>query len=362
MGLRIKRQTRLPIGVDLGTTRLKMAQLRNWANSVELLAAGSAEIPPDCREDPERRLDFQAGAARRILKSAGFKGRKAVLSLPAGAVFVQPVKIPVVPPDQVDLAVIEEVQARLPYPAAEAIIRHMPTGTVYGEKDQMQERIVVAVRRGELAAYLAMARRAGLDVVRVNIEACALVECFARLFRRASDESRVTLFVDMGSASTQVVLARGQKMIFARNLPVGGHTLDLELSGALQISCAQAQSVRRKMLEQPEHTAAEDDLFRLLDVKIAGITEDITDCLRYYESSFRNRPIERVVFLGGQAHDKRLCQAIAERLNLPAQVGDPMAGVKRPPQAGWNDGPDPRQPQPAWAVAIGLSLGPTPAG
>ncbi len=64
-----------------------------------------------------------------------------------------------------------------------------------------------------------------------------------------------------------------------------------------------------------------------------------------------------MIFLGGQAYDKRLCQAIAQRLNLPAQIGDPLAQIERHAGSGMAAGLDRREPQPDWAVAIGLSLG-----
>jgi len=352
MGLRIKRQRNLPIGVDLGTSSLKMAQLRAGDGRVELLAAASAELG-DSGGDAGARLGLQADRARDLLKSSGFKGRQVILSLPASAVFLQPVRTPALPPGEVDTAVRQELQERLPYPLEEAIIRHVLAGPVYGEREKLQERIVVSARRGELEGYVSAARRAGLDVVGVSAEACALVSCFSRLFRRASDESRITLFIDIGWASTQVVLMRGQKMIFASNLAAGGRSLDAAVAGALRIAPEKARTIRRQASGDAAGEAAAADLLKLLEGQIAGMAATINHCLRYYESTFGSHPVERVVFIGGQAHDRRLCQAVAERLNLPAQVGDPMAGIRR--RSG--GGPDARSPQPAWAVAVGLSLG-----
>jgi Tfp pilus assembly PilM family ATPase len=88
---------------------------------------------------------------------------------------------------------------------------------------------------------------------------------------------------------------------------------------------------------------------------LAGLESEITRCMRYYESTFPTQHIARVVFLGGQALDHRLCQALAQRLHLPAQVGDPFARIARPGETDF--GLDRRQAQPAWAVAVGLSLG-----
>ncbi|MCK4602323.1 MAG: hypothetical protein KAU28_07640, partial [Phycisphaerae bacterium] len=70
---------------------------------------------------------------------------------------------------------------------------------------------------------------------------------------------------------------------------------------------------------------------------------------------------ERAIFVGGQALDKRLCQSIAKRLNLPAQIGDPLLRIKRIDGAGLEFGLDRREPQPHWSVAVGLSLGATRA-
>ncbi|MGE5610203.1 MAG: pilus assembly protein PilM [Bacillota bacterium] len=81
-------------------------------------------------------------------------------------------------------------------------------------------------------------------------------------------------------------------------------------------------------------------------------------CRRYYESTFPNRPVDRLIFIGGEAKHKTLCQYIAKEMGLAAQVGDPLVRMGRVSNVGPESGIDRRQPQPNWAVAIGLSLGP----
>jgi Tfp pilus assembly PilM family ATPase len=80
--------------------------------------------------------------------------------------------------------------------------------------------------------------------------------------------------------------------------------------------------------------------------------------LRYHESLFPGRKIERVIFLGGESKSRSLCQNVARVLKLPAQLADPLARVGR----SGNEpvvGVDLKQPQPGWAVALGLALSPT---
>ena len=90
------------------------------------------------------------------------------------------------------------------------------------------------------------------------------------------------------------------------------------------------------------------------------LTQMVTElnlCRRYFESTFPNLPVDRLIFIGGQANDRMICHHIAHELSLAAQVGDPMERLGRSAMISDESTFDPTRPQPAWAVAIGLSLG-----
>jgi Tfp pilus assembly PilM family ATPase len=92
---------------------------------------------------------------------------------------------------------------------------------------------------------------------------------------------------------------------------------------------------------------------------LSKLTEELDLCRRYHESTFSTRPIDRLVFVGGEARHRNLCQQIARQMSLAAQVGDPLVRMGRTSDVGVESGIDRRQPQPSWAVAIGLSMGPS---
>jgi type IV pilus assembly protein PilM len=347
----------LPIGVDLGTSALKLAQLREDNGSYDLLGAGSAELPPQCRDSFQARLDFCVSAMRELLSSNGFRGRECILSIPAAITFVHHLKVPKTTPERLQEAVLRELRGKLPFRAEEAEIRHVVAGEVVGEGEMRQEVIVVAAPRAAVTAQLAMARRAKLDVVGINVESCAIVECFARLFRRASDQKRVILFVDLGYASTQVVMSHGRRIVFARNVGVAGRNFDEAIARSLGISAADASRIRRELDAEDDSDVRVVELHACMAEAVEELIDELTQCLHYYESVFRNQTIERVIFLGGQATDRRLCRSIAQRLNLPAQIGDPLVRTGSSQPASADGGIDRREPQPRWAVAVGLSLG-----
>jgi type IV pilus assembly protein PilM len=96
------------------------------------------------------------------------------------------------------------------------------------------------------------------------------------------------------------------------------------------------------------------DLHEPLD----AITDEVNMCVRYHDALFSGRRLSRTIFVGGEARHRALCQHVARVMRVPASVADPMARLAR-------TGSEPvknfdlSQPQPGWAVAVGLCLCPT---
>jgi Tfp pilus assembly PilM family ATPase len=91
---------------------------------------------------------------------------------------------------------------------------------------------------------------------------------------------------------------------------------------------------------------------------VESLTDEISGCLRYHESVFPDRRVNRAIFMGGESRHLGLAQHIARTLRLPAQVADTMASVGRTGKE-LTPGVDFRQPQPGWAMVLGLCMSPT---
>ena len=58
---------------------------------------------------------------------------------------------------------------------------------------------------------------------------------------------------------------------------------------------------------------------------VESMADELKMCARYHGSLFGGQKIDRVIFLGGEARSTILCRKLAESLNVPAQLGDPIA-------------------------------------
>jgi type IV pilus assembly protein PilM len=341
----------LPIGVDLGCSATKLVQAQLVGGEAELLAVGSVLIPDHLRNDQLGRLDYLARHIPKAIHANGFKGKKCIIALPAAKAFVRHVRIPMRDAQATEAAVLKAVRVELPYPVNEAVVRHIVVGEAYENGQMCQEVIVVAMPNSIIKAYLNMFSRAGLEVLGVSIEPAAIVKCFSQLL---PESDSAVVFVDLGSVNTQVTISRGKSIVFSRSLHGGSDQLTRAIAQGLGETPETVNQMRKEMQDSKDLGPVGGEINRWLELWLDGVCADIDNCLRYYESTFRSSDFSRVIFTGGQARDKGLCQAMAKRLNLPAQIGDALAMLKSDTEKLFPGGNN--LPQTIYAVGVGLSL------
>src|SRR5262249_55260424 len=140
-----------------------------------------------------------------------------------------------------------EARGKLPIDPANALLRHHVAGEIYQEQEARSEVILMAAARELVNQFLAMAARARLDVVGMNVEPKAIVDCFAHIYRRKSDEDVTNCFVDIGCSGTRVFIARGSHILFARSIPIGGDHFTRAVAHSFAINLEEAKLLRMRL-------------------------------------------------------------------------------------------------------------------
>ena len=219
-----------PIGVDFGSDCLRLAQVQRVGSGktdasgastgeYKLLAAASADVPQHVRHNPESRLQFFTETTRDLLAQGGFRGRDAILGLPAASMFIQHLRIPKMDEEQTKKSLPWEARGKLPIDPNQALLRHLIAGEVYHDQEAKNEVIVMAAAREVVNQLLAAASKAKLNVVGMNVEPKALVDCFGHVYRRKTDSEVTSCYIDVGCVATRAVIARGGQIFFARSHP-----------------------------------------------------------------------------------------------------------------------------------------------
>ena len=110
-----------PIGVDFGSDCLRMAQVENQGGELRLVAAASADVPHHVRQDPNARIQFFAETLKDLLNHGNFRGRRAVLALPAASMYIQHLRMPKLDDAETKKALGFEAAGKIPIDPAAAL-------------------------------------------------------------------------------------------------------------------------------------------------------------------------------------------------------------------------------------------------
>jgi Tfp pilus assembly PilM family ATPase len=392
LGSGLMSQTALPIAADFGVGCLKVLQVEE-GEPPKLVAAACVDTPDELREDHAKRLEFQLDAFTKLLKRSGFRGKRVVCAIPASRTFCKHMQFTKAAGVDLSSMVASVVPQQLGCDPSALVYRHVEVGPAQGGKTEV---ICMAAARDTVTRLLDGIRGMRMEPVGMHGEAVAMLRSFDYLNRRETDQKLATLYLDIGAGSTKIVIAHGSKMVFARMTEVGGLAMDKTIAEQLKCRLSQARTVRMEMEDVapsrhvaggglavlsaamkkdgvdgaakpepagtqggPHGGAAEGGNARAdLTEPLEILAEEVQMSVRYHDSLFPGRGVDRLVMLGGECRAKAMCQHLARVLRLPAQLADPMARVARTGKEP-TSGVDFKEPQPGWAVPLGLCVSPT---
>jgi len=392
MSLGLAKGSISPIAIDFGVSSLKVLQLAD-GDTPSIVGSACMETPAELLTKDAERLQYQFSSLPKLLKGKGFKGRRAVFSIPASQTLVHHFLLPsaagVSREDQLAQQLITIAQ-RDP---SSMILREFETGELMRNGQKYESLLCIAMPRESVLQHMEALRSCKLETVGVHSEHLSMLRVFDPITRRSSDRDLYSLYIDLGYGSTKVVIAQGTEPIAARTISIGGRDLDMTSARATKCSIAQARERRNRRMNgydavnrifwsdptdgakskpaapsaktaladerregamppghgaiTPEHAQDRPEACATMEI----LLEEIAISTGYLES-----PLSRIVFVGGEARMADACELISTMLGIPAQIASPTSILD---PRGASDDTDFTIPQPGWSVAVGLCVSPT---
>lgn len=358
----IRRSTIGPIGLDLGAASIKMLQLTADGRAPRVVAAARCERPSagvDPADDQARLRE----AIEQLLRKHAFHGRAVVACLGAGEYQMKNARLPRMSQDELASAVQFEAQERFDFAGAAAQVRHVPVGEVRHGNEIKEEVIIFAATDEVVNRRVAMLESLRLDPLALDIAPCATARCFVRFLRRAEDANSINVFLEVGYGTSTIIVTRGTDVSFVKIIDIGGRMFNEAVAKALGTSQREAADLRVRIMREGSGRRAADRAPVPDEIKAAAgdavrpfierLSRDVQLCMRYFAVTFRGHKPESVTLVGGEAHEPLLSSMIAEAIDVPCMVGNPLRGMEAPGRLGDRDQ---KTVQPAWATVAGLAL------
>ena len=339
------------VGLDIGTTAVRAAELSVRRGHVVLLRLGQESLPSGAVVDGEV-VDPEAVARsiRALRRRARFGPGRVVLGVANQRVVVRQVELPWMPPAELRRSLGFQAQDHLPIPVEGAELDFTVLDELEGPDGQRVLRVLlVAAQKDMIAGHLQAASRAGLNPVGVDLIPFALLRSVAPT-TPLSEGGEV--LVDIGARVTNVVVHQGATPRFVRILLMGGQDVTEALASRLSLEPENAELVKLAASAGTDRDEAAADV---IDAKLADFIEEVRGSLDFYAVQPDALPLERIMISGGGSLLGPLAERLQAGLRVPVERARTLASV-RVGRLGLE--PDELADlEPRSAVPVGLALG-----
>lgn len=344
-----------PIGLDIGHTMIKMIQLSQRDENRRVEAAEQARVDSQLEVGSDLWREAVTEAVGQMLHRSRFAGRKVVSCLPGDVVKIKSLRVDSLEPSEIDALIAAEVAPRLGLNPHTDEFRYTVAGSVFQGEQMKNEVIFLGISREQLAAHIAMLERVGLEPVGIETIPGALFRSFQATLRRQEDKELVSVFVDLGTKYTTVIIGRGQSVVFVKQIPLAGQQFNEQVAGRLGISLEEATDLRGRLLEGGPSIDA--DTVRVvrdaMSDSVEELAHEISLCFKYYAVTFRGQRPDEAVFAGGEAYEPALMEALKRHLGMPIRIAEPLRGFDLS-RADFDRRCHPELCE--WTIAVGLAL------
>jgi len=336
------------IGVDIGSSAIKVCQLLHHRQGIALQSLGLANLPPlsivnGVIEEPR----LIADTLQSLLSHLQIKSKEIVFAISGYSVFIKKITLPVLSEKELAQSIHYEAQQHIPFDIKEVNLDFQILGPVKEDLDSMSI-LLVAVKKETLSAYLEVIDLAGLESSIADVAAFALANAYETVY---SLEACPIALLNLGACQMTLHIIGKDGPVFTRDIFLGGRQISEKIQSTLNISFEEAEKIK---LGGVQSQARLDQIAPAVFSIIQNWTEEIKQVLDVLSASDPENKPAKIVLSGGSSLMPGLPQLLSKGLQLPVELFNPFSQVRIDPEIFDPDYLHSIGPQ--LAIAFGLAL------
>jgi type IV pilus assembly protein PilM len=337
------------VGVDIGSSSIKLVQLSRGGNSYRLEGFAVETLPENSVSEG---VIVDAEAVSNVLKQAlrrsGVTAKRCAMAVSGSAVITKLINLPAdLSEDDIEAQIEVEAGHYIPYPREEVSLDFEVLGPAVRNADLL-EILLAASKTEHVEMRRDVAELAGLAVAVVDVESFAVSNAFDLVRQQAGIVPSETLAVlNIGSTTSSMIVLRGNRSVYNREHSFGANQLIEECMRRYGMDLNQARFLQRG--EEPP-AGFEDEV---LEPFRRNVIQQISRALQFYASSSDYMSISTLYLTGGGALIPGLAEALGDDIGISAELGDPLKNVRLAPKV---NARQLDQVRPSLAIACGLAL------
>src|SRR6266568_2970491 len=317
-------KSKLALGLDIGSSSVKLVQLKEKKGGYALQAFGMSRLPPETIVDGALMNSAVVQAIQELLAEHKVKARDVAIGVRGHSVIIKKISLPRMSQDELDESIQWEAEQYIPFDVKDVNIDTQiltPAADAAGQMDVL----LVAAKKDMINDYTSVCAEAGLLAAVVDVDAFAVQNAFETSYDLAPGETVV--LINVGASVSNINILAGGTTTFTRDVTLGGNTFTEEIQKQLNISYDEAEAL--KVGGQGETDAVvPQEVERVIQGVAEQLAGEIQRSLDFYAATAADNRIARVYLSGGTARIPALFKIIEQRAGVPVEVLNPFKTIE----------------------------------
>lgn len=341
------------VGLDIGASAVRVAQVGSGRGGNTLLGFAQVALPHGAVVDGEIQDPGPVSEAiAQLWKRAKIRGKKAVLGVSNQRVVVRQVDLPYLEEKEFRASLRFQAADYIPMSVEDAQLDFIVIDDYMTEsQEHMMRVLLIAAATDMVDSFVATASNGGVDPLGIDLTPFAIARAVSASARGETGVAGSEAIIDVGAATTNILIHHNGEPRFVRILLVGGDDATKALSDELSISFDEAEALKLDL----GRGVGSEDARNLLTREVSNLIDEIRGSLDYYLSQEDSEPVSSIVLTGGGSLTSGLTERLEQTLKTQVQVGTPLSQLNVS-RSGLTDDQI-AQVEPVAAAAVGLALG-----
>jgi type IV pilus assembly protein PilM len=318
------------LGLDIGTTGVKMVELRKEGNTPVLVNYAISYDSGSLLQSSN--LEILDGQTKEIvfniIKNAKFKAKRVVVGIPGFLALISFMEIPEMPRSEIDQAVRFEANKYIPTPINEVSLgweiigsfqdKPMEGGRFMKQQQKLQI-MVVSVPNSAVTKLSNITKETGLSQIAMEVENFAAVRCLI------GNDKGTFMIVNIGAKATDFTVVSDGIVRVTRSIAVGGAEISRSLASGLGIDLERADKLKKS--SQINLIDPKDKMSSLVSPVIGMIADEVKRLREIYHKKNQIKKIDKLIFSGGTSKLVSLLDFFTRELSIECQMGNSLARI-----------------------------------
>ena len=327
------------VGIDIGSSAIKVVQIRKEKGQAVLETYGSLALGPYVEGvEVGQHANVNTNTLSEVLsilnKEAKVTAQKAGVAIPFSASLISLIDVPAVNDDKIAQLIPFEARRHIPVSLDDVSIDWfiIPQALLEDErqifvdetkkpekKEDKKKVLLIAIHNNELLKYRNVVSKTNLKPSFFEIE------IFSSLRSSVYESRKPLLIIDIGARTTKYYIVEHGIIVRSYFINQGGEAITRAIAQTENIPFSEAEKKKRN----EGFNITNKDSYSVMKIVVDEIVSEANNLIRDYENRYQ-KTISRIILTGGGSTMKKLDEEVKQKTSISVEIANPFGRIRHP--------------------------------